>query len=67
MSYIIVNLSFLFWVPEIELLNPWTLLGGKTVFLIHEGPLDHTQVYAKEMTWMEASHDGKTNHTIKGL
>ena len=37
----------------------------KCVFLIHEGSLDHTRVYAK-MTWMGTGHVGKTNHVIRG-
>lgn len=37
----------------------------KCVFLIHEGSLDHTRVYAK-MTWMGTGHVGKTNRVIRG-
>lgn len=41
---------FLSWIPRAELLNPWNVLSGRSVFGSHGGPLDHSQVYTNKVT-----------------
>ena len=55
------------WVAGREFLNPWNFMNDRIAFVILRGPLDHTWVYANEMTQDGTGQDQTCDWRIGAL